>query len=463
MTEEAPQPTIDSEAHAGFCALCAPHLGELRGFLVKKLRGDEALAEEMLQEVLLRTWIAASRVKRGKMRAWLFQVARNLLLSEWERRRVRDAAPLRLHLTQLDEYQRLYETERIEAILALDGALEVLPTQQRRVLELQYLEELKPAEIAARLGISAVTVRRHKRLGLDNLSRHLQATAAAGLLAALTAGEASAAGFGRLSASRATTWSLALPAVGMLGAVIALAMWPDTPTLEPVMPPRAEVASTTSALIIEVTPPSVGRLAAQNVESEGTHAAAPLSAVASLSAVAPDGARNTGPNVAELAPTSAAPDISDAPGVSTARDFVGPTADDARMAAQRAIIEAAEEARADDRDAEATRLLEGYLFDFPEGAFTGSASLQLLDDYATTSRWSEAERLAGALRSRGPQINDAALVHWAIALEAQGRCSEATVVVSRRYEQLREERDLNKRDLTKTLGRLGRSCRRASR
>ena len=95
-------------------------------------------------------------------RAYLLTVARRTLFSFWRRREIEQAyidalarQPLDFQPSEQDRYAIL------QALEAVDRALDGLPPASRHVLLLSQLHGLTYAQIGPRLGLAEVTVRRH--------------------------------------------------------------------------------------------------------------------------------------------------------------------------------------------------------------------------------------------------------------------------------------------------------------
>jgi len=120
--------------------------------------GDRYMAEDLTQEVFLRTYLASARfVPTGKVRTWIFKIAYNLCLNEIKR-----MARLRRLRDELDAHPAITcespaaggarsGVEEVEAVLE---ALSRLPEPQRAALLLRAGEGLSYAEIGQVLSLS---------------------------------------------------------------------------------------------------------------------------------------------------------------------------------------------------------------------------------------------------------------------------------------------------------------------
>ncbi len=124
-----------------------------------RMLDDEAEAEDVAQEAMMRLWRQAETWRHGEARVstWLYRVARNLCIDRLRRRRPSadiadvaepaDPAPSVL--------ARLAEGERARALAAAIGAL---PERQRRAVVLRHFEALANPEIAERLDCTVEAV-----------------------------------------------------------------------------------------------------------------------------------------------------------------------------------------------------------------------------------------------------------------------------------------------------------------
>ena len=149
-----------------------------------KIVGDQALAEDILQETFWRVWQSAGTYQSqlGAFTGWLFRIARNLAIDAYRRRNVR---PQPLMSTREDRDPLLDETpdpdmdvaEQAQTILTnrqIRTALASLPDVQRQVIELAYFHGMTRQEIAEATGEALGTIHTRARLALQKLRGELE-------------------------------------------------------------------------------------------------------------------------------------------------------------------------------------------------------------------------------------------------------------------------------------------------
>jgi RNA polymerase sigma-70 factor (ECF subfamily) len=142
----------------------------LFGLGVHLLR-ERGLAEELVQETWTRVWRSASRFdpERGTARTFIFTIARRVAVDLWRR-------PSSRAFSRELEDAGAVEARADEILLAVTvrDAMTSLSPAHREVLELVYDDDLKLAEIAARLGIPLGTVKTRAHHALRALRRALE-------------------------------------------------------------------------------------------------------------------------------------------------------------------------------------------------------------------------------------------------------------------------------------------------
>lgn len=155
---------------------------------VHRRTGDPELAQEVVQDVMVRVWQAAPRFdpSLGTFRAWVFRIARNALTDEVRRagRRPRVVGPLEWHDREDGQVSAVTLAsvgdpagDDVEAFLRswlIRTALERLSTDHRTVVDLVHLRQLTIAQAAERLGIPEGTVKSRCFYALQNLRTAFQ-------------------------------------------------------------------------------------------------------------------------------------------------------------------------------------------------------------------------------------------------------------------------------------------------
>jgi RNA polymerase sigma-70 factor (ECF subfamily) len=140
--------------------------------LILHMVNDRMLAEEILQETFLRVWRRAGQFdpQRGSLPIWLLTVARRTALERlrFESRRpaLADGEEPSPFLESLPEPETTSEEARWRSLYL---AVQALPEEQRKVIELAYYQGLSQSEIAEELGIPLGTVKTRLRTGMLHL------------------------------------------------------------------------------------------------------------------------------------------------------------------------------------------------------------------------------------------------------------------------------------------------------
>ena len=154
-------------------ALHRDHAVALWAYCVR-LTGDRAFAQDVVQETMLRAWRSGitdvSDTQATSARAWLFTVARRLVIDEarsahHRREFVAETLPESVAADQVDAV--------FDTALVVD-ALGTLSTQHREVVVRAYYGRQTVAEIAADLGIASGTVKSRMHYGMRALRLALQ-------------------------------------------------------------------------------------------------------------------------------------------------------------------------------------------------------------------------------------------------------------------------------------------------
>jgi RNA polymerase sigma-70 factor, ECF subfamily len=147
--------------------------------LARRITGNHADAEEVVQDALLRLWTNAPRWRPlAAFRTWFYRIVLNLCLS---RRRRAPFLPLEAADDPADPAPGPGAVlERDEAEHLLSAAISELPDRQRAAIVLTYHEGLSNAEAAAVLDTSVSSVEALLVRAKRSLREKLAASQAAG-------------------------------------------------------------------------------------------------------------------------------------------------------------------------------------------------------------------------------------------------------------------------------------------
>lgn len=111
---------------------------------------DSHTADDLVQDVILKTQLNLHSAPMHKLSAWMFQIARNVVIDHYRSRKHRRSA-------QLDEEAETEESE-LAIVSELSGCIRPmlarLPDAYREALEQTDLGELTQTELARNLGLS---------------------------------------------------------------------------------------------------------------------------------------------------------------------------------------------------------------------------------------------------------------------------------------------------------------------
>lgn len=152
------------------------HGSELRSYLQRRLR-DGHTASDMVQDTFLNV-LEHPETRIHDIRAYLYAIARNLLINHHKReavRRTQTMAPEDFLQIAADEpspediVDARLQLERIHALV------QELPRRTQEIFVLNRIEGLTHADVARHLGISESSVQKHLATAIAHMTRRLRA------------------------------------------------------------------------------------------------------------------------------------------------------------------------------------------------------------------------------------------------------------------------------------------------
>jgi RNA polymerase sigma-70 factor (ECF subfamily) len=147
--------------------------GSLMAFALRLTGHDRQWAEDVVQETLIKAWRNADKLDRQPemLRAWLFTVARRIVIDGWRSRSVR---PQELEEIESDSISVSDESDRTLAAMIVYEALQGLSPEQREAIQQTYLRDRTVNEVAATLGVPPGTIKSRIHHAVRALRRALR-------------------------------------------------------------------------------------------------------------------------------------------------------------------------------------------------------------------------------------------------------------------------------------------------
>jgi len=141
--------------------------------LAYRVMGERQAAEDLVQDAFLKLWRSATsyRPERGSVRTWLLSIVRNRgidqIRSQASRRRTQDKFEASAPRSQPSE--AFAETLRNSQRDQVRQALNTLPPEQLKILELAYFSGYTHLQISELVDVPLGTIKGRMRLGLKKM------------------------------------------------------------------------------------------------------------------------------------------------------------------------------------------------------------------------------------------------------------------------------------------------------
>ena len=147
--------------------------------LAYRMLGERQAAEDLAQDVFIKVWRGASsdRTERGRVRTWILSIVHNRSIDQLRanatRRRMQEKIEASAPRSQPSE--AFAESWRNSQRDQVREALNTLPAEQLKILELAYFSGYTHVEIVDLLRLPLGTVKGRMQLGLKKLRDHFEA------------------------------------------------------------------------------------------------------------------------------------------------------------------------------------------------------------------------------------------------------------------------------------------------
>jgi RNA polymerase sigma-70 factor (ECF subfamily) len=151
--------------------------------LAYRMMGERQASEDLTQDAFLKVWRGASsyRAERGSVRTWILSIVHNRgidqIRSQASRRSTQEKIEASAPRSQPSE--AFAETLRNSQRDQVREALDTLPPEQLKILELAYFSGYTHVEISDLLGLPLGTVKGRMRLGLKKIRDYFESRDAA--------------------------------------------------------------------------------------------------------------------------------------------------------------------------------------------------------------------------------------------------------------------------------------------
>lgn len=169
---------LSQDSQFAFQVLYDRHRDNIYGVAVKAVKST-MIAQEIVQDVFLKLWFERKKVLDFQsLENWLFVVARNLIINQLKKI-ARDY--IQTDLQVLDESTMAEPTnlDYLDRNTYSDihaKALAGLTTHQKQVYEMIRVQKMKTNDVASKLGVSPLTVKKHLTNALAIVRKYISGT-----------------------------------------------------------------------------------------------------------------------------------------------------------------------------------------------------------------------------------------------------------------------------------------------
>ncbi|SMC44329.1 RNA polymerase sigma factor [Pedobacter africanus] len=167
-------PGKDSSEDREFSSLFEKYYKQIYGNTLRLVK-VQVIAEDIAQQVFLNVWERRQQLAEVENpKAWLFQIARNLIASRFREKLLEDKyLTFAMELLESNSESPEDIVVNIERAELLDKSLEGLSPKQKQVYQLSRQDGKTYEEIATELGIRKDTVKEYIQIALAKIRQYL--------------------------------------------------------------------------------------------------------------------------------------------------------------------------------------------------------------------------------------------------------------------------------------------------
>jgi len=144
--------------------------------IISRIIADKEIAEDVLQETLVKIWNSIHQydTAKGRLFTWMVNVARNLAIDKVRSKDFRNHSKnqdIDNHVNSIDEHSNSsYQPD----LLGVKDLLIKLKPEQKKIVDLIYFHGYTHVEVADELGIPLGTVKTRLRMGIMELRKYFK-------------------------------------------------------------------------------------------------------------------------------------------------------------------------------------------------------------------------------------------------------------------------------------------------